>query len=99
MSIPLPDPALLAHQLTAFLAPHLPYLVAGGAEIAKGAAVGNAGASVPHAGEKFAEQIWDKLRPKVEAKPAAQEAVADLVKTPNDADAQAALRQQIRAFA
>lgn len=79
------DPSQLASELTKIL---IPYLLAGGAEIAKGAA--------GKAGEKLVEQIWSKLRPKVEAKPAAQEAVADVLKAPNDADAQAALRQQIK---
>ena len=55
------------------------------------------------AGKKFGGDAWDrakglwaKLRPQVEAKPAAQEAVQDAVAAPNDDDLQAALRLQLR---
>jgi len=40
--------------------------------------------------------LWDKLRPKVEAKPAALEAVQDVAEHPDDEDALAALRQQLK---
>lgn len=43
-----------------------------------------------------AKAIWSKLHPKVEAKAAAQEAVADIVTNPKDADLQAALRVQLK---
>lgn len=53
--------------------------------------------------EKGAEQmlpqvrkIWEKLHPKVEAKEAAKEAAEDVAKSPDDADAMAALRQQLK---
>ncbi|MBI4675726.1 MAG: SUMF1/EgtB/PvdO family nonheme iron enzyme [Chloroflexi bacterium] len=92
---PLPDPAQLAQQLTSLLTPYLPYLLAGGKEIAKGAA-SKFGEKITEAGWDSSQKIWEKLRPKVQAKPAAQEAVTDVVKTPDDVDAQAALRQQIK---
>jgi hypothetical protein len=51
-------------------------------------------------GEKGAEglvgQIWQRLKPKVEAKPAAIEAAADVAKTPEDEDAIASFRQQLK---
>ncbi len=43
-----------------------------------------------------AKGLWGKLRPKVEAKPAALEAVTDVVAAPKDEDAQAALRLQLK---
>lgn len=42
------------------------------------------------------KQLWSRLRPKVEARPAAAEAVQDAARAPEDADAQAALRLQLR---
>jgi len=40
--------------------------------------------------------IWEKLFPKVEAKESAKEAADDVAKAPDDADAQAALRLQLK---
>jgi hypothetical protein len=85
------DPQLPA-QLVQFL---IPYLVKGvslaGQEAAK------------KLGEKAGEQsldqakaLWDKLRPKVEAKPAALEAAQDAAAHPEDEDALAALRLQLK---
>jgi formylglycine-generating enzyme required for sulfatase activity len=86
------DPSQLAAELTKLLTPYLPYLVAGGGalgtEIAKGAA--------GETGKKIAEQIWSRLRPKVHAKEAARDAIADVAKTPDDADAQNNLRYQLK---
>lgn len=77
--------------LTAFLSPFLPFLKALGEKAAE------------EAGKKFgvdawekAKAIWGKLLPKVEAKASAQEAAEDLAKAPEDEDAQAALRQQLK---
>jgi len=85
------DTAALAQNVVAFLAPFLPYLVKAGEGAAK------------EAGKKFtgeawerAQGLWNKLRPKVEEKPAAQEVVQDLAKDPNDRDLQAALRVQLK---
>ena len=77
------DPSTLASELVKIL---VPFLVAGGAEIAKGAA--------GKVGENFVAQIWEKLRPKVQAKEAAREAVQDVISAPNDADAQTVLKKQ-----
>jgi tetratricopeptide (TPR) repeat protein len=43
-----------------------------------------------------AKALWDKLRPRVEAKSAAQEAVQDMIRTPNDEDARTVLRVQLK---
>jgi hypothetical protein len=51
-------------------------------------------------GEKGAEglvgKMWQMLKPKVEAKPAAIEAAVDVANAPDDEDAIASLRQQLK---
>lgn len=44
----------------------------------------------------LARALWVMLQPKVQAKPALQEAVQDVVDAPNEEDARAALRQQLK---
>jgi hypothetical protein len=85
------DISLLAQTLAAVLAPALPYLVEGGKTL------------VAKAGEELADGAWDKikalwgrLRSRVEAKPAAADAVADVVKAPQDKDSVEALRIQLK---
>jgi hypothetical protein len=85
------DPKLLADAVTIFLAPAMPYLVAGGKEVVR-----TAGKKLSEEGLEIAKKLWGKLRPKVEATPQAQGAAADVAGDPEDADAQAALRRQIR---
>jgi hypothetical protein len=77
--------------LVAFLAPFLPYLIRLGEKVAE-----EAGAKLGTEGWNFAKALWGKLRPKVETKPAAQEAVGDVAQAPEDEDALAALRLQLR---
>jgi hypothetical protein len=84
------DPATLALGLSAFLAPALPYLLKGGEEAAK------------EAGKKFgdavwgrAQDLWGRLRLKVEAKPAAVEAAEDVAKAPDREQARSALAWQL----
>jgi hypothetical protein len=77
--------------LVQLLSPFLPRLLGKASEV--GAKVG--GAAVDAAWE-HARRIWDKLRPAIEAKPAATEAAADVAAAPDDADAQAALRLQLK---
>ena len=77
--------------LTAFLAPLLPALLDIGGRVAQEA--------VDAAGDEavgFARRLWEKLRGKVEAKPAAQEAAHDVAEHPDDDDLRAALRVQLR---
>jgi hypothetical protein len=89
------DVVTLAKESATFLAPFLPYLLKAGANFTE------------EAGKKLGEQIgggawervkalWAKLQPKVEAKPATQEAVKDVAAEPQNEDAQAALRQQLK---
>jgi hypothetical protein len=77
--------------LVAFLAPFLPYLLKGGEKAAE-----EAGAMFGAAAWERAKALWSKLRPKVAAKPAAQEAVQDTAKAPDDEDARTVLRVQLK---
>ncbi|HVR99581.1 MAG TPA: hypothetical protein VMW27_23355 [Thermoanaerobaculia bacterium] len=85
------DTKLLADALITFLGPAMPYLMSGGKEL-----VEEAGKTMSEEAVGILKQLWSKLRPKVEARPAAAEAVQDAAKAPEDADAQAALRLQLR---
>ncbi|HYO12314.1 MAG TPA: hypothetical protein VE685_03850 [Thermoanaerobaculia bacterium] len=85
------DVKLLADTLTLFLAPAMPYLVSGGEELVKAA-----GKAVGEGGLEMAKKLWARLRPKIEEKPAAAEAAQEVAKAPEDADAQGALRLQLR---
>ncbi len=82
-------------QLSQFLAPLLPYLLKGGMELAKSAA--------GELGKKLSADSWDglkrlaeKIQQKAKAKPALQEALTDAQNAPDDEDAIAALRLQLR---
>lgn len=85
------DVALLAGSLTTALVPFLPYLLKAGEKAAE-----ETGQAVADKGLELAKSLWSKLRSKVEAKPAALEAAEDVVRTPDDEDAQATLRQQFK---
>lgn len=85
------DFALLAQTLTIFLSPALPYLTKAG-EKAQEEAAKKLGAGTA---EKAAE-IWRRLRPAVDAKPAAAAAAADVAQDPEDEDLKTALRGQLR---
>jgi hypothetical protein len=85
------DVQTLAKEVVTFLAPFLPYLVKAGGEAAK-----EAGKKFGEAAWEQAKALWGKLHPKVEAKPAAQEAMQDAAAAPQDEDAQAALRLQLK---
>jgi hypothetical protein len=85
------DPKLLADALMNFLAPALPYLVAGGEK-----AVGWAGKKISEDGLEIAKKLWGKLQPKVEASPMGTGAVEVLEADPEDSDARGTLRLQIR---
>ena len=77
--------------LTKFLAPFLPFLMNVGNKVFDGA--------VAKAGEDAwdkAKAVWAKLQPKVETKPAALEAAADVAKAPDDEDLRVALRVQLK---
>lgn len=85
------DPVSLAAAITGFLAPVLPYLLKGGEKAAE------------EVGKKFGSAVWDKattlwarLRPRLKANPAAQEAIQEMAKAPEDQAAQGALNLQVR---
>lgn len=81
--------------LVKFLAPCLPFLLGLGQKaMEKGAEkLGEKGieGALPRA-----RKLWEKLLPQVGAKEAAQEAAEDVAKNPEDGDALAALRQQLK---
>jgi len=85
------DVTILATEITAFLAPFLPDLVKLGGKAAE-----EASKKLGVDALESAKGLWGKLRPKVEAKTAAQEAVMDVVAAPKDEDAKAALRLQLK---
>jgi hypothetical protein len=85
------DLKLLADALTTCLAPAMPYLVTGGQEM-----VAEAGKKIGEDGLELARKLWGKLRPKVDAAPMAKGAADIVAKTPDDPDARAGLRFQIR---
>jgi hypothetical protein len=88
------DPQL-STQLVQFLAPFLPYLLKG-LKLAGQEAVKKLGEKAGEQGFEQAKALWDKLRPKIEARPAALEAAQDAAAHPDDEDALAALRLQLK---
>jgi hypothetical protein len=85
------DPVSLAATLSTALAPFLPYLIKAGEKVAE------------TAGEKFgsgawerAKALWGKLQPHLEEKPVAMSAAEEVAQAPNDEDAIASLRLQLR---
>jgi hypothetical protein len=83
----------LVSSIVSFLGPCLPYLV----KVGEGAA-GEVGKRATGGAWERAKQLWEKLRPGVEAKASAQEAALAVAKEPNDTDLQAALRVQLKAL-
>jgi hypothetical protein len=76
--------------LTAFLAPCLGFLLKSGAQVTERAA-DTLGAAV----WEHAKGLWERLRPSVEAKPAADEAAHDVAADPADEGARIALARQL----
>ncbi len=85
------DVGALASSLTTALVPVLPYLLKAGEKAAE-----ETGKAVGSQSLEWAKSLWVKLKPKVEAKPMALEAAEDVAQTPDDEDAQATLRRQLR---
>jgi hypothetical protein len=85
------DEATLGGDLVVYLHPFLPYLLKVGEKAAE-----EAGKKLGADAWEWAKTLWGKLRPTVEAKPSIREAVEDAAAAPDDADAQAALRRQLR---
>lgn len=85
------DIATVAAGVTGALVPALPFLVKAGE---KGAEV--LGQQLGAGVWETAKALWRKLRPAVEASPAATAAVQEMVAAPEDSDIQAALRVQLK---
>ena len=85
------DIGALASSLTTVLVPLLPYLLKAGEKAAE-----ETGKQVAGQSWEWAKSLWNKLKPKVEAKEAALEAAQDVAESPEDEDAQAALRRQLK---
>jgi len=77
-----------------FLAPFLPYLLKG-VKLAGQEAANKLGEKAGEQGFEQAKALWERLRPKVEARPAVLEAAQDAAH-PDDEDALAALRLQLK---
>ena len=85
------DIGTVANSAATVLAPLLPYLLKAGEKVAE-----ETGKAVTDQSREWAKSLWTKLRPKVAAKPAALEAAQDVAQSPEDKDAQAAFRQQLK---
>ena len=84
------DIGALASSVTTALVPLLPYLLKAGEKAAE-----ETGKAVAGQSWEWGKSLWTKLKPKVEAKPAALEAAQDVARMPNNDDAQGALRLQL----
>ncbi len=85
------DISVLASLLTTALVPLLPYLLKAGEKAAE-----ETGKTVASETLEWAKSLWSKLKPKVEAKPAALEAAEDAAQAPGDEDVQTCLRVQLK---
>jgi hypothetical protein len=81
--------------LSSFISPFLPYLSQLGEKVVNKAAE-SAASKFGEAGWKKAQDIWGKISPKVAAKPAALEAVTDVIDNPKDATYQTVLQVQLK---
>ena len=85
------DIGALASSITTALVPLLPYLYKAGEKAAE-----ETGKTVATQSLEWGKSLWSKLKPKVEAKPAALEAAQDVAHAPEDEDLQVALRVQLK---
>jgi hypothetical protein len=85
------DIGTMASSLTTALVPLLPYLLKAGEKAAE-----ETGKTVAGQSWEWGKSLWSKLKPKVEAKPAALEAAQDVAQAPEDEDLQAVLRVQLK---
>src|SRR5688572_33254524 len=81
------DIGALASSVTTALVPLLPYLLKAGEKAAE-----ETGKTVAGQSWEWAKSLWTKLRPKVEANPAALVAAQDVAEAPGDEDLQVVLR-------
>jgi hypothetical protein len=85
------DVTILANELVEVLAPFLPFLTQFTRETAE-----RAGREFGAEAWEHARLLWDRLAGRLEERPAAAETVRDAAEAPDDDDARAALRLQIR---
>ena len=85
------DIVALASSVTTALVPLLPYLLKAGEKAAE-----ETGKTVAGQSWDWAKSLWTKLKPKVEANPAALVAAQDVAQAPGDEDLQATLRVQLK---
>lgn len=85
------DIGALASSLTTVLVPLLPYLLKAGEKAAE-----ETGKTVAGQSWEWAKSLWTKLKPKVEAQPAALEAAQDAAQAPGDEDLQTSFRVQLK---
>lgn len=85
------DIGALASSLTTALVPLLPYLLKAGEKAAE-----ETGKTVANQSLEWGKSLWSRLKSKVEAKPEALEAAQDIAQSPEDQDAQAAFRRQLK---
>ncbi len=81
---------LIATEITAALAPALPYLLKGTEEAAK-----EAGKKLGIAAWEQCTKLWELLRPKVETSPTASKALERIVKQPERKEIQTAFQVEI----
>src|SRR5215213_10822131 len=81
----------LASSVTTALVPLLPYLLKAGEKAAE-----ETGKAVAGQSWEWAKSLWTKLKPKVEANPAALVAAQDVAQAPEDEELQTVLRVQLR---
>lgn len=91
----MPDIGPLAAQIVQFLTPFLPYLLKGG-KLASQEAAKALGKEFTDESWMGAKSLWKRLRPKTKIKPSVHEAIQEVATNPEDPDAQAALRLQLR---
>jgi len=85
------DPAVVSGLVVTLLRPFLKGLVERASEIGE-----QAGKEAGKTALDLAKAVWTRLSPKLESRPAAKEAAEDVAKAPDDEDAAAFLRVQIR---
>ena len=85
------DIIALSDAVISTLVPVLPYLLKAGEKAAE-----ETGKKIGGEAWERAKELWARLRPKVETKPAAIVAINKAAASPDDADARSALRLQIR---
>src|SRR4051812_12963952 len=84
------DVGALAVQATNALAPFLPYLAPVGTKLTE-----EASKTLASEAGQLAKALWEKLRPQVASKGAAQEAAQDVAAAPKDEEARITLKRQL----